>query len=191
MSWLRGQNATIGTPIPLNGPGRIRRCVPGSINMPCEFSAGFRAVDTSEGEGRAGLGCLCRQGKIQKHAKFAAACPSLMNAATAVASQVMLVSIAMQLNRIEGMIQGLSARCTAIRLRRYSLAWISSRRPCSLRDLANRRYAIMNAVQTLHEGLRKTIPEISPTTWHRPRARGGHPCQPCKIHAAVPGQQGR
>ena len=47
MSWLRGQNTTIGTPIPLNGPGRIRRCVPGSLNMPCEFSAGFRAGDTS------------------------------------------------------------------------------------------------------------------------------------------------
>ena len=27
MSWLRGPNTTIGTPIPLNGPGPIRRCV--------------------------------------------------------------------------------------------------------------------------------------------------------------------
>jgi len=30
----------------LNGHGRIRRCVDGSLNMPPEFSAGFHAGDT-------------------------------------------------------------------------------------------------------------------------------------------------
>src|SRR5208337_4022353 len=46
MFWLRGQNTTIGMPTPLNGHGRIRRCVDGSLNMPPEFSAGFHAGDT-------------------------------------------------------------------------------------------------------------------------------------------------
>ena len=46
MSWLPGRNTTIATPIPLSGPGPIRRCVSGSPNMPREFSAGFRAGDT-------------------------------------------------------------------------------------------------------------------------------------------------
>src|SRR5271165_1149363 len=45
--WLPGQNTTIGMPTPLNGHGRIRRCVDGSLNMPPEFSAGFHAGDTS------------------------------------------------------------------------------------------------------------------------------------------------
>src|SRR5208337_1984369 len=47
MFWLPGQNTTIGMPTPLNGHGRIRRCVDGSPNMPPEFSAGFHAGDTS------------------------------------------------------------------------------------------------------------------------------------------------
>src|SRR5271157_5392879 len=47
MFWLPGQNTTIGMPTPLNGHGRIRRCVDGSLNMPPEFSAGFHAEDTS------------------------------------------------------------------------------------------------------------------------------------------------
>src|SRR5208283_4921167 len=46
MFWLPGQNTTIGMPTPLNGHGRIRRCVDGSLNMPPEFSAGFHAGDT-------------------------------------------------------------------------------------------------------------------------------------------------
>src|SRR5271166_892278 len=45
--WLPGQNTTIGMPTPLNGHGRVRRCVDGSLNMPPEFSAGFHAGDTS------------------------------------------------------------------------------------------------------------------------------------------------
>src|SRR5271165_500493 len=47
MFWLPGQNTTIGMPTPLNGHGRIRRCVDGSLNMPPDFSAGFHAGDTS------------------------------------------------------------------------------------------------------------------------------------------------
>src|SRR5271166_6188301 len=47
MFWLPGQNTTIRMPTPLNGHGRIRRCVDGSLNMPPEFSAGFHAGDTS------------------------------------------------------------------------------------------------------------------------------------------------
>src|SRR5262249_36060106 len=35
-------------PTPLNGPGRTRRCVSGLRNMLREFSAGFRAGDTSK-----------------------------------------------------------------------------------------------------------------------------------------------
>src|SRR5436190_17214611 len=49
MAWLRVQHTTIGTPIPLNGTGLIRRCVPAPLNIPCEFSAGFRAGDTRMG----------------------------------------------------------------------------------------------------------------------------------------------
>ena len=44
MSWLRGRNTIIATPIPLNGRGPIRRCVNGSQNMPLEFSASFVAA---------------------------------------------------------------------------------------------------------------------------------------------------
>ncbi|MHB1425442.1 MAG: hypothetical protein ACYC3I_19905, partial [Gemmataceae bacterium] len=37
----------IATLILLNGHGRIKRCIVGSLNMLLEFSAGFRADDTS------------------------------------------------------------------------------------------------------------------------------------------------
>src|SRR5262249_29749552 len=54
MYWLPGLSTTTAMPTPLNGPGRTRRCVSGLRNMLREFSAGFRAGDTSwpvSGEG--------------------------------------------------------------------------------------------------------------------------------------------
>jgi hypothetical protein len=113
-------------------------------------------------KGKDGLfrGVLYRKGKIQEHARFAAARPALMNAATAVASQVMLVSIAMQLNRIEGMIEGLSREMHRDRIEEVFAGVDQFETAMLLHDPATRRLAMMNAVQTLHEGLRKTFSEL-------------------------------
>src|SRR5271170_43065 len=47
MCWLRGRNTISAMLILLNGLGRIKRCIAGLQNMPLEFSASFRAGDTS------------------------------------------------------------------------------------------------------------------------------------------------
>ena len=105
-------------------------------------------------------GVIFRKGKIAQHAKFAAIPPSLTNVATAVASQVMLVSIAMQLNRIEAMVEGLSREMHRDRIAEIFAGVAQFETAMLLRDPANRRHAILNGVQTLHEGLGKTIAEL-------------------------------
>lgn len=143
------------------------RCVTGLIQIARAMKpeAVYRLV-VPEGrllqQGKDGLfrGVLYRQGKIEKHARFAAVRPSLMHAATVVASQVMLVSIAMQLNRIEAMVEGLSRELHRDRIATVFAGVDQFEKAVHLREPATRRHAFVNAVQTLHDGLRKTTAEL-------------------------------
>jgi hypothetical protein len=143
------------------------RCVPGLVHFARAMKPDtlYKLV-VPDGQllqkGKDGLygGVLYAQGKIQKHARFAAESPALMNAASAVASQVMLVSIAMQLKRIEAKIEGLSREMHRDRIAEVEAGVAQFETAMVIRDPATRRPAILNAVQTLHEGLGKTIAEL-------------------------------
>lgn len=113
-------------------------------------------------QGKDGLfrGVFYKDGGIDKHAKFAQVSPSLLDAAKVVSSQVLLISIAMQLNRIEQMVNNLS-----IELHRDRIAEIYSGvdqfdKAMLFTEITSRNQAIGNAVQTLHTGLYKTIAEL-------------------------------
>ena len=88
---------------------RELRCVPGIVQAAKELKPGevYKIVSFPDGgklyKDAAGnfKGVFYKDGKILEHTKFQAVRPSLVKAATAVGSQILLISIAMQLNRIE------------------------------------------------------------------------------------------
>ena len=97
---------------------------------------------------------------IDSHAKFAQVSPSLFDAAKAVGSQVVLISIAMQLNRIEQMVKSLSIELHRDRIAEI-YAGVNQFDNAILYDEVDKRdLAISNAVQTLQTGLQKTIAEL-------------------------------
>jgi hypothetical protein len=114
-------------------------------------------------------------GKITEHAKFEKVTPSLAGAAKAIGSQILLVSIAMQLNRIEKQISALSEELHNDRVaeilagvQQYEVAML-------MRDGARRDAAVQHAIQSLTQGLMKVslelrtriqgLPEPSNTFW--------------------------
>lgn len=62
-------------------------------------------------------GVFYKDGKILEHAKFSKISPSLVKAVTTIGSQILLVSIAMQLNRIEKGITRLSEEFSSMSYR--------------------------------------------------------------------------
>lgn len=97
---------------------------------------------------------------IDQHAKFAEIGPGLMEAAKTVGSQVLLVSIAMQLNRIEQMVENLSIEMHRDRIAEIYSGVEQFERAMEFVDSALRDQCIINATQTLHTGLQKTIEEL-------------------------------
>ena len=83
-----------------------------------------------------------------------------MDAAKAVGSQVLLISIAIQLNRIEKMVEKLSQEMHHDRIAEVLSGVDQFETALLFKDTTLRKYAIGNAVQTLHTGLRKTIAEL-------------------------------
>jgi hypothetical protein len=113
------------------------------------------------GKGGFYRGVFYSKGKIQEHAQFAAAVrPGLLNATHVIGSQLVLVNIAIQLNRIQEMVEGLSLEMHRDRIAEVFAGEDQFENAMLMRDPANRRRAILNAVQTLHEGLRKTTAEL-------------------------------
>ena len=99
-------------------------------------------------------------GKISKHAKFEKIPPNLSRIASAVGSQVMLISIAMQLNRIEKAISRINEELHNDRIamilagkQQYEMAMYMTN--CTRRD-----NAIQHAIQSLTEGLIKVRLEL-------------------------------
>lgn len=113
-------------------------------------------------QGKDGLfrGVFYGEHGVDQHAKFTEVRTSLVEAAKTLGSQVLLISIAMQLSRIEKMVENL-----AIEMHRDRIAEILSgvdqfEKAMHFQDVALRGNAILNAVQSLHTGLRKTIAEL-------------------------------
>lgn len=97
---------------------------------------------------------------IDKHAKFAQVSPSLLDAAKAVGSQVLLISIAMQLNRIEQMVKNLSVELHRDRIAEIHSGVDQFDKAMLFTEVTTRNQAVLNSVQTLHTGLHKTIAEL-------------------------------
>jgi hypothetical protein len=100
------------------------------------------------------------KGKIAQHAKFEKVVPNLTRVASAVGAQIMLVSIAMQLNRIEAAIAEISEELHDDRMGQI-LAGIQLYEQAMLMTVPSRReHALQNAIQSLVEGLVKTRFEL-------------------------------
>lgn len=126
-----------------------------------------------------------QKGRIAKHARFERLPMNFSKIAKAVGAQILLVSIAMQLNRIESAISAISEelhddRIAKIRsgIRQYENAMLMS-------SNAHRDHVIYNAIQSLIEGLEGTQLELKrrianlpePTNsfwdnWGRSKSRG-------------------
>ena len=97
-------------------------------------------------------------GKISQHAKFERVPPNLARVATAVGTQIMLVSISMQLNRVEEAITAVSEELHNDRIGDV-LAGVQQFEVAMHMEQGSRRDgAIQNAIQSLTEGLVKINP---------------------------------
>ena len=105
-------------------------------------------------------GVFYKNGKIIKHAKFKAVQPSLVKAATAIGSQILLISIAMQLNRIEGGISKIITELHNDRIAEIHAGVNLYKHATTVQDSNNVRGLIQNAIQTLEVGIKKTIQSL-------------------------------
>lgn len=96
-------------------------------------------------------------GRIVEHAKFKAIGPSLIKAASAVGSQVLLISIAMQLNQIEKKIERIITELHNDRLAEIEAGVQQFENAMWVEDCERRSRLVENAVQTLTKGLKKTM----------------------------------
>lgn len=99
-------------------------------------------------------------GKISQHAKFERVPPSLARVASAVGTQIMLVNISMQLNRVEEAITAVSVELHNDRIGDV-LAGVQQFEVAMHMEAGSRRDgAIQNAIQSLTEGLVKITLEL-------------------------------
>jgi len=113
-------------------------------------------------QGKDGLfrGVIYSDQGITQHVKFTEVRPSLLHAATAIGSQVLLISIAMQLNRIENKVEKLSIEMHEDRIAEISAGIEQFEKAMLIEDNSLQREFISNAVQTLHTGIEKTIRDL-------------------------------
>ncbi|MBW1794834.1 MAG: hypothetical protein JRJ38_10455 [Deltaproteobacteria bacterium] len=102
-------------------------------------------------------GVFYRDGKIVEHAKLKAVHPSLVKAATAIGSQILLVSIAMQLNRIEKGISRIINEFHNDRISEIFSGCNQYHQAITVQDINRQSRLIEHAIQTLNIGIEKTI----------------------------------
>lgn len=105
-------------------------------------------------------GVFYKNGRVEKHAKFAEVQPGIFEAAKAIGAQVLLISIAMQLNRIEDLVKGIYREMHNDRLAEIQsgVSQFDKAMLCGAESIRNQ--AIVNAIQTLHTGINKSINEL-------------------------------
>ncbi|MCG3667863.1 hypothetical protein L5F24_07585 [Aliarcobacter butzleri] len=145
------------------------RCISGIPEIVSNFSqdAIYKLVAVPEGgklfKDSAGniKGVFYKDGKIIEHAKFQTVQPAFIKAATAVGSQILLVSIAMQLNRIEKEISKIREELHNDRVSEILSGVKQFRNAMKAQDHERQSRLIENAIQTLHTGLEKTIKSLT------------------------------
>ncbi len=101
-------------------------------------------------------GVFYKDGKIIEHAKFNAITPSLIKAASAIGTQVLLISIAMQLNRIENGISRILEELHNDRIAEITSGINQFRQAMLVNESGRRERLIELAIQTLNSGITKT-----------------------------------
>ena len=141
------------------------RCISGIPEIVCNLSQDtvYKLVSVPEGgklfKDSAGniKGVFYRDGKILKHAKFQNVRPSLVKAATTVGSQILLISIAMQLNRIEKGISKILYEFHNDKISEIFSGVKQFKQAMMVRDRERQSRMIEHSIQTLNSGIEKTV----------------------------------
>lgn len=105
-------------------------------------------------------GVFYKDGKILEHTKFQAVRPSFIKAATAVGSQILLVSIAMQLNRIEESISKLFTELHGDRIAEINAGINLYQQAMSTMAFQQRERLVAEAISVLNTGIEKSISSL-------------------------------
>ena len=106
-------------------------------------------------------GVFYKDGKIVEHAKFQEVGPSMMKAAKAVGAQVLLVSIAMQLNRIEEQVSKVFKEFHGDRLAEIEAGKSLFSQVCGMQDPVKREGLALHAIVELTRGFEKTVSALA------------------------------
>lgn len=106
-------------------------------------------------------GVFYKDGKIVEHAKFQEVGPSMLKAAKTVGAQVLLVSIAMQLSRIEEQVGKIFEEFHGDRLAEIESGKSLFRQACGMQDSEKREHLALHAITELTRGFEKTVSALS------------------------------
>lgn len=141
------------------------RCISGIPEIAKTLSQDtvYKLVSTPEGgelfKDAAGniKGVFYKDGKILEHARFQAIRPSLIKAATAIGSQILLISIAMQLNRIEKGISRIFNEFHNDRVSEIYSGVNQYNQAMTVQASERQSRLIEHSIQTLNSGIEKTF----------------------------------
>lgn len=106
-------------------------------------------------------GVFYKDGKIVEHAKFQEVDPSMFKAAKAIGAQVLLVSIAMQLNEIEEKIGKIFKEFHGDRLAEIESGKSLFRQACAMQNPEKREQLVLHSISHLTRGFEKTVSALS------------------------------
>ena len=118
-------------------------------------------------------GVFYKDGKIVEHARFRTVQPSLIKAATAIGTQVLLISIAMQLNRIEKGISRIINEFHSDRIAEIISGVNQFNQAIIVHDYERQSRMIEHAIQTLNSGIEKTVRSLKVQIEDAPNAKIG------------------
>jgi hypothetical protein len=118
-------------------------------------------------------GVFYKDGKILEHARFKAVSPSLVKAATTIGSQILLISIAMQLDRIEKRISRILGEFHNDRIGEILSGVNQFEEAMTVQDRERQSRMIEHAIQTLNSGIQKTVRSLKVQIEDAPNAKTG------------------
>lgn len=141
------------------------RCMPGIVNTARQLKPEelYRIVLAPEGatlyQDAAGhfKGVFYKDGKIVQHARFQSVRPSMIKVATAIGSQILLVSISMQLNQIEKSISRLFTELHSDRMAEINAGISLHQQAMHATDRSFRDRLLAHAVSDLNTGIEKSV----------------------------------
>lgn len=144
------------------------RCLPGILELVknLEKDTLYKIVMKPDGakllEDASGniMGVFREKGKILQHARLKRVQPSILETASPIASQILLVGLAMQLNRIETSIGRVIEGQQDDRMALIEAGIEQYRQAMDVRDLGRQERLIEDAIQTLNTGLKQTLSSL-------------------------------